>query len=272
MTLTQADFDYVREMVRSESSIVLEPGKEYLVESRIGMLAKTTGHDGIEGLVRVLRSGRDPKLKAQVIDAMTTNETSFMRDLAPFDALIKGVIPDLMAKRAASRTLNIWSAACSSGQEPYSIAMLIRHRLPELSSWRVNILASDLSGDILAKAKAGRYAQIEANRGLPAELLTKYFTRAGMGWEIKPEIRSMVEFRQMNLTRALPPLPTMDIVFLRNVLIYFDVATKSQVVHSLASKLAGDGYLFLGASETLVNVHEGFARTAHDRAGCYTKK
>lgn len=272
MTLTQSDFDYVRALIRAESAIVLEPGKEYLVDSRLTMLAKTTGHEKVENLVKSLRAGRDLKLKAQVVDAMTTNETSFLRDVAPFDVLIKAVVPDLMERRAATKTLNIWSAACSSGQEPYSIAMLIRHRLPELASWRVNILATDISGVIVAKAKAGRFAQIEANRGLPAELLAKYFTRAGMGWDIKSEIQSMVEFRQMNLTRPLPSLPTMDVIFVRNVLIYFDVATKTHVISALAAKLAQDGYLYLGASESMVNVHDGFARTKHDRAGCYVRK
>ncbi len=271
MTLTQSDFDYVRALIRAESAIVLEPGKEYLVDSRLTMLARTSVYDGVEQLVKALREGRDLKLKSQVIDAMTTNETSFLRDVAPFESLVKSIIPDLLERRAATKTLNIWSAACSSGQEPYSIAMLIRHHFPELASWRVNILATDISGEIVAKAKAGRFAQIEANRGLPADLLAKYFTRAGMGWDIKEEIRSMVEFRQMNLTRPFPSLPTMDVIFVRNVLIYFDVATKSQVISELAAKLADDGYLYLGASESMVNVHDGFSRTKHDRAGCYVR-
>ena len=272
MTITKSDFDFVRDLVRRESAIVLEPGKEYLVEARLSLLAKSTGHNDLASIVRELRAAPTTQLSSSVIDSMTTNETSFLRDVAPFDALVTSVLPDLIKQRAAEQTLTIWSAACSSGQEPYSIAMLIRSRFPELASWRIKILATDVSGDMLAKAKAGRFAQIEVNRGLPAALLAKYFSRTGMGWDVSPEIRSMVEFRQLNLVRPIVGLPLMDIVFLRNVLIYFDVPTKQAVVEKVARMMAPGGYLFLGAAESLVNVHDGFVPGPFERAGCYTQR
>lgn len=271
MPITTAEFDYVREFVRAKSAIVLDPGKEYLVESRLGPLAKQAGFDSIAALVERLRRN-DTQLEHQVVDAMTTNETSFFRDLHPFAALKTTVIPDLLAKRARERKLDIWSAACSSGQEPYTIAMTLREHFPQLSGWNVKLLATDLSTEMLAKAREGRYAQIEANRGLPAPLLVKFFERSGMGWLVKPEVKQVVDFRQLNLVAPWPPMARMDIIFIRNVLIYFDVETKRMIFNRIAQLLKPDGYLFLGAAETTVNIHDGFQRLQIDKAGCYQLK
>ena len=272
MPITTAEFDYIRDFVRDKSAIVLDPGKEYLVESRLGPLAKQAGFQSIGQLVEKLKR-HDAQLQNAVIDAMTTNETSFFRDLHPFDALKTKVIPDLLEKRARERKLDIWCAACSSGQEPYTINMTLReHFATQLASWQTKILATDLSTEMLAKAREGRYAQIEANRGLPAPLLVKYFDRAGMGWTVKPELKTNIDFRQLNLITPWPPMPRMDIIFIRNVLIYFDVETKRLIFNRIAQLLKPDGYLFLGAAETTVNIHDGFQRLQLDKAGCYQLK
>lgn len=269
MPITTAEFDYVRDLVRQRAAIVLDPGKEYLVESRLGQLARQQGIESISVLVDQLRRPNNAALESQVVEAMTTNETSFYRDIHPFDALRTTVIPEVVKRRSTERVLNIWSAACSTGQEPYTIAMLIKEHFPELASWTVRILATDLSTEVLAKAREGRYAQIEVNRGLPAPLLVKYFDRAGMGWQVKPELKRMVDFRPMNLITPWPSLPRMDVIFLRNVLIYFDLDTKRQIFGRIQQHLRPDGYLFLGAAETTVNVHDGFERLQLDKAGCY---
>lgn len=269
MPITTAEFDYVRDLVRQRAAIVLDPGKEYLVESRLGQLARQQGIESISVLVEQLRRPNAAELESQVVEAMTTNETSFYRDIHPFEALRTTVLPELIKRRSSERILNIWSAACSTGQEPYTIAMLIKEHFPEIAGWTVRILATDLSTEVLDKAREGRYAQIEVNRGLPAPLLVKYFDRAGMGWQVKPDLKRMVDFRPMNLITPWPSLARMDLVFLRNVLIYFDVDTKRQILGRVAQHLRPDGYLFLGAAETTVNVHDGFERVQIEKAGCY---
>lgn len=269
--ISPADFDYVASFVRERAAIVLERGKEYLVESRLKPLAQSTGHASIGELVRTLRSGSS-QLEYAVVEAMTTNETSWFRDHHPFEVLRTEVLPQLIARRATERTLRIWSAACSSGQEPYTIAMTLRDHFPELRSWKVEILATDLSAEMIAKAKEGRYAQIEANRGLPAALLVRHFERVGMAWQLKPEIRSMVEFRTLNLIGAWPPMPQWDVVFIRNVLIYFDPPTKRTVMERVARQLRPDGFVFLGAAEAASSMHEAYVRLPFEKACCYQKR
>lgn len=269
--ISPADFDYVASFVRERAAIVLERGKEYLVESRLKPLAQSTGHASIGELVRTLRSGSS-QLEYAVVEAMTTNETSWFRDHHPFEVLRTEVLPQLIARRATERTLRIWSAACSSGQEPYTIAMTLRDHFPELRSWKVEILATDLSAEMIAKAKEGRYAQIEANRGLPAALLVRHFERVGMAWQLKPEIRSMVEFRTLNLIGAWPPMPQWDVVFIRNVLIYFDPPTKRTVMERVARQLRPDGFVFLGAAEAASSMHEAYVRLPYEKACCYQKR
>jgi chemotaxis protein methyltransferase CheR len=266
--LQTSDFDYICTLVRERSAIVLEPGKEYLVQARLLPVARQQGLDDISALVARLKRG-EPALTTQVVEAMTTNETSFFRDVHPFDCLRADVLPSLLEARCAQRTLRIWSAAASTGQEAYSIAMILREHFPELAGWNISILGTDLSNDVLEKAREGRYAQIEVNRGLPAPMLVKYFDRAGPAWKVKPELLAMCEFKALNLVAPWAALPRMDIVFLRNVLIYFDVDTKRDVLTKMRSTLAPDGYLFLGAAETTLQFDGLFERAPHARANCY---
>jgi chemotaxis protein methyltransferase CheR len=270
MTVGAADFDYIAQLVWRRSAIVLEPGKEYLVESRLTPLARREGGEKISDLVARLQSSPETDLHAQVVDAMTTNETSWFRDRLPFDALSAHILPELMVKRARERRLTIWSAGCSSGQEPYSIAMILTAAMAMHPGWSLQIIATDLSEECLAKAKRGRYGQLEVNRGLPAQLLVSNFERQGMEWEVKSSIRSMVEFRSLNLARPFDSVVgSPDVIFLRNVLIYFDIETKKQVLKRVRSVLKPDGYLFLGGAETTLNVDEAFEPVQFDRATCY---
>lgn len=268
MPIATTDFDYVRELVRRRSAIVLEPGKEYLVESRLGSLAHSLGLTSAEELLARRHQG-SAELDEQIVEAMTTNETSFFRDIKAFEAVKTVVLPDLIERRKQSRTLNIWSAACSSGQEAYTLAMLILESFPELATWTIRILGTDISKEIVAKARAGSYSQIEINRGLPAKLMVKYFDHEGTRWVIKPAIRAMVEFRQMNLITPWSGIGSMDAIFLRNVLIYFDLASKTQILGEAHKALKPDGYLFLGAAETTLNTHDGFKRLQLEQAGCF---
>lgn len=269
MTLTAADFDYIRELVRREAAIVLEPGKEYLAVTRLDPIARSEGLASVSDLVARLRAqGRTP-LHDEVVDALTTNETSFFRDIHPFESLRTHVLPEIVERNAWRRSLAIWCAACSSGQEPYSVAMLIREHFPELLGWNLLILGTDISPSMLAKAESGRFGQLEVNRGLPAQLLLKYFRRVGAQWELLPEVRSMVRFQRHNLVGIWPPLPPFDIVFLRNVLIYFDLDTKRSVLARVRSVLRPDGYLLLGGSETTLNIDDGFERVPIGRTTWY---
>jgi chemotaxis protein methyltransferase CheR len=265
MTVTQEDFDYVRELVRREAAIVLDESKGYLIEARLSPVARQAGLETIGELLEVIKRG-STDLRKSVVEALTTNETSFFRDVHPFEALATNVLPDLADKRAGTRTLNIWSAAASSGQEAYTIAMIVHARVPQLANWNVRIRGTDLSETVLAQATEGRYAQLEVNRGLPAAMLTRYFDRDGIAWRIKNELRTMVDFQQMNLIPAWPALPRFDIVFLRNVLIYFDVPTKRMLLERVKSVLAPDGYLFLGASEMVNGIYDGFSTERDGRA------
>jgi chemotaxis protein methyltransferase CheR len=267
--ITASDFDYVRGLVRERSAIVLEPGKEYLVESRLLALVQRKGIADIPALVTELRKVRDGALHSQVVEAMTTNETSFFRDVHPFEALRDTLLPEMIERRAQERSIKIWSAASSTGQEPYTLAMVIRENFPVLAGWRVEILGTDLSTEVLDRAREGRYAQLEVNRGLPAALLVKYFEHQGASWIVKPELKRGIEFKPMNLVQPWPTMPRFDFVFLRNVLIYFDRPTKQQILENVRKVLRPDGYLFLGAAETTLNVHEGYDRVALQRAGCY---
>jgi len=208
-------------------------------------------------------------LEQAVVAAMTTNETSFVRDLHPFEALKNFVVPDLLARRSGARRLSIWCAASSTGQEPYTVAMLLREHFPALSSWEISFVASDLSADVLARARAGRYSQLEVNRGLPARWLVKYFQKHGTEWELVPDIRNMVSFRQVNLLESWPTMPPLDLVFIRNVLIYFDQEVKKQILGRIRRLMQPDGYLFLGNAETTLNVDDKFQRTQFEKSGCY---
>jgi chemotaxis protein methyltransferase CheR len=263
--MNTVDFDYVRKFVRDEAAIVLEPGKEYLVESRLLILARKENLVSIDELISKLRS--DPKngLHRKVVDAMTTNETSFFRDIHPFEALRKSILPELMARRAAQRQVNFWCGAASTGQEPYSVLMLIAEHFPELLKWDIKFIATDLCSEVLARSRAGCFSQLEINRGLPASLLVKYFVREGASWKIRDDLRRRVEFREMNLVKDWPSLPPLDIVFLRNVLIYFDVETKKTILAKARRLLRPGSYLLLGGAETTFNIDEAFEREVIDK-------
>ncbi|GGI08130.1 CheR family methyltransferase [Egicoccus halophilus] len=269
-TLTASDLTYLRELVRQRSAIVIDESKSYLLESRLAPVARRNGLGSLTELVARLRTQRSGPLHDLVVDAMTTNETSFFRDLHPWTALEKVWIPELVQKRAAQRTLTFWNAACSSGQEPYSLAMMLRDRFPHIvDSWNIRIIATDLSAEMLGRSAAGRYTQLEVNRGLPAPLLVKHFRRDGQYWQIREQLRGMVEFRSLNLVSTWPFVPQVDVIFLRNVLIYFDLPTKQQILGKVREVLRPDGLLMLGTAETTLNVDDRFERITVDRATAY---
>jgi chemotaxis protein methyltransferase CheR len=269
MILSMPEFNYVRRLVLDQSAIVLEEDKGYLVESRLLPLARREGFASLNLLVQKMQAEPVNGLHRKAVEAMTTNETSFFRDFHPFEALKKFVLPGLIAKRAAERALTIWCAASSSGQEPYSLSMLIRENFPQLASWEIRILATDLSSDILARAREGRYSQLEVNRGLPANLLVKYFQKRGCDWYLCDDIRGMVEYQVVNLSNAWPVLPPMDIVMIRNVLIYFGVETKKAILSRVRRVLKPDGYFFLGGAETTFSIDDSYERVQFERATCY---
>jgi chemotaxis protein methyltransferase CheR len=264
-----ADFDYVRQFVRSQAAIVIEPGKEYLVESRLMALVRKENYPSIDHLVDKMRNSPKGELHRRVVDAMTTNETSFFRDIHPFEALKKTILPELIQKRRAERQLNLWCGAASSGQECYSVLMTIAENFPEVFQWNFNFVATDLSQEVLAQAKSGVYTQLEVNRGMPAPLLVKYFKKMEDKWQVSDALRSRVSFKELNLVADWPFMPMMDIVFLRNVLIYFDIETKKGILAKIRRLLRPGGYLFLGGAETTLNLDDSFERVVMDKATCY---
>ena len=267
MSLATDVFGFVRDHVRAESAIVLDSGKEYLVESRLVPLAREHGHASVDDLVRTLQRTRDRVLLRKVVEALTTNETSFYRDNDPFVALRQSVLPEL-AQARPDRRLRVWAAACSTGQEPYSIAMAVKET-PALAGFDVDILGTDLSEEVLAKARTAEFSQLEVNRGLPATALVRYFQRSGTNWRLDPAVARMVRFSCLNLTRPFGPVGTFDVVFLRNVLIYFDVETKRDVLRRVRQVMAPDGYLFLGAAEMTMGVDDAWERLPAGRSSVY---
>ena len=270
--MNTADFDYVRNFVRNEAAIVMEPGKEYLVESRLQTLTRKENLNSLEALISKLRSNPRNGLHRKVVDAMTTNETSFFRDLHPFEALRKTILPELIARRAVERQLHFWCGAASTGQEPYSVMMLIAEHFPELLQWDFKFIATDLCTEVLARARSGCYNQLEVNRGLPASLLVKYFACHGTEWEFSGDLRRRVDFREMNLAKDWLCLPPLDIICLRNVMIYFDVETKKAILAKARRLLRPGGYLLLGGAETTFNLDDEFERVTFDKTTCYRVK
>ncbi|HBE20618.1 MAG TPA: chemotaxis protein CheR [Cyanobacteria bacterium UBA11149] len=269
MPIQGSNFDFIRQLIRNRTGVVLSEDKMYLVESRLAFLVRETGTNSLDGLVTHLRQQKSNCLTQLIIEAMMTNETFFFRDVHPFEALKIFVLPELLQKRKLEGRLNIWCGACSSGQEPYSIAILLQENFPQLSSWQVKLIASDISTSMLKKSMAGSYSQHEVNRGLSAGLRQKYFHPSGNQWLIKEEIRRMVEFRQMNLTETFSSMPQIDVIFLRNVLIYFDIEMKRKILAGVRKVLRDDGYLFLGGGETTVNLDDSFIPVQLDKAVCY---
>jgi chemotaxis protein methyltransferase CheR len=258
MSLSPPEFEFFRGWLRSRCGIALENGKEYLVETRLDKVARSLALDSPAAVVRQLRDRPNAALESAAIEALTTNETSFFRDWRPFEALHKVVLPAAMQKRGSERRLDLWSAACSSGQEAYSLSLLMSERLPDLATWDVHIHCTDLSNEMVARTKAGRFSQLEVNRGLPAPLLVKHFRQEGTEWVVSDAHRKRVSATQLNLTGPWATLPTMDVIMLRNVLIYFDLPTRKAILDRARRLLRPGAVLFLGSAETTVGIHDGF--------------
>jgi chemotaxis protein methyltransferase CheR len=265
--VTPLDYDFLRKLLKERSGLDLSADKQYLVESRLMPLARKAGLAGIPELVQKMKSGAEA-LTVEVVEAMTTNETFFFRDKIPFDHLRDTILPTLLQSRASRKTLRIWSAAGSTGQEPYSIAMVLKERAAALSGWRIEIVATDLSQEVLEKSRAGIYSQFEVQRGLPIQLLVKYFTQIGELWQINSELRGMVQHKQLNLLKDFSHLGKFDVIFCRNVLIYFDQETKIGIFERMAKVIEPDGMLMLGAAESVVGITDAF-RPCPDKRGLY---
>ena len=264
--MTPTDYEYLRKLLKDRSGLVLSAEKQYLVESRLLPLARKASLSGISELVGKMKSGND-RLVVDVVEAMTTNETFFFRDKVPFDHFRETIMPAMIKARGTRRALRIWCAASSTGQEPYSLAMILKE-MPALAGWRFDIIATDLSQEVLEKAKAGIFSQFEVQRGLPIQMLVKYFKQTGDLWQLNPDIRAMVQFRQLNLLQDFAHLGTFDVIFCRNVLIYFDQETKIAIFNRLARINEADGFLVLGAAETVVGLTDVYKPMA-DKRGVY---
>jgi chemotaxis protein methyltransferase CheR len=267
--VTPLDYDFLRQRLKACSGLVLSADKQYLVESRLLPVARKAGLSSLGELVAALKIAHDDALMTAVVEAMMTNETYFFRDKIPFDHFRSTIMPALIAARRGSRSIRIWCAAASTGQEPYSLAMCLKQMEREIAGWRIEVLATDLSNEVLEKARAGLYTQFEVQRGLPIQLLIKHFAQIGELWRIAPEILAMVKYRQLNLLADFSQLGVFDLIFCRNVLIYFDQGTKIDVLNRMARITAGDGFLVLGAAETVVGLTDSF-KTVADKHGLYT--
>ncbi|MDD1536606.1 MULTISPECIES: CheR family methyltransferase [unclassified Bradyrhizobium] len=265
--MTPTEYEYLRKFLKDNSGLDLSADKQYLIESRLLPLARKAGLSGIAELVQKLQSG-SRQLITDVVEAMTTNETFFFRDKVPFDHFRDTIMPEIIKARAGKRSVRIWCAAGSTGQEPYSLAMCLKEMGAALTGWRIEIIATDLSQEVLEKAKAGIYSQFEVQRGLPIQMLVKYFKQTGETWQVNPELRAMIQHRQLNLLHDFSQLGTFDVIFCRNVLIYFDQDTKINIFNRLARQIEPDGFLVLGAAETVVGLTDTF-RPITDRRGLY---
>jgi chemotaxis protein methyltransferase CheR len=269
VTIDDVAFNFVRQLVRDRAAIVLEDGKQYLVDNRLSMLARREGMESAQEVIDRLRSTPDRALQRKVVEAMATTETLFFRDGKPYDALRNTILPELQRARAAERKLQIWSGACSSGQEPYSVCMLVREYFPAFATWDLRVVATDISTEMLERSRAGRYNQLEISRGLPTAFLAKYFERVDLEWQIRSDLRRMIEFRELNLAGPWGALPAADLVLLRNVLIYFDVEIKRAVLAKIRKVLRPGGFLMLGTAETTVNLDDAFELIRSDGASYY---
>jgi len=265
--VTPPDYEYLRKTLKEQSGLDLSADKQYLIESRLLPLARKSGLAGISELVQKIKGGSAAFI-GQVVEAMTTNETFFFRDKVPFDHFREPILPEILKARANRKSIRIWCAAGSTGQEPYSLAMCLKEMGAMLSGWRVEILATDLSQEVLEKSRAGIYSQFEVQRGLPIQMLVKYFKQIGELWQLNPDIRAMVQHRQLNLLHDFSQLGVFDVIFCRNVLIYFDQDTKVNIFGRLARTIEPDGFLVLGAAETVVGLTDVF-RPSPERRGLY---
>jgi chemotaxis protein methyltransferase CheR len=272
MKVGPAQFAFLCDLLRRRTGVVIDGSKEYLVVARLMPIVRQRKLPGLDALLDRVRRGLDPALERDVLSAMMTHETSFFRDKSPFETL-RALIPELVQRRGVQKQLTIWSAACSTGQEPYSIAMLVNeHFRGLLDSWRVRILATDYSEVALARAREGVYSQLETSRGLPPDLLAKYFRPLQGKWSISQDCRRLVEFRCQNLNAAWPLMPPCDVVFIRNVMIYFDPATRATLVERIRRVLRSDGCLFLGSAETLIGLENAYSRAGGVGGSYYRPK
>ena len=262
------DFEFIARMLKERSGLIIGSDKAYLLESRLMPLARKRGQKTLDELLASLRSAPEAVLR-EVTEAMTTNESFFFRDTKPFDQFRDIVLPHLLKARATKRSFRIWSAACSSGQEAYSLSMILKEEAAKLAGWRVEIIATDISQEILEKAKAGLYSQFEVQRGLPIQFLVKYFKKKDDAWQIDPALRSMVQFREFNLLHDLRALGQFDVVFCRNVLIYFDQPTKTKVLENISKIMPEDAFLYLGGAETVLGISDRFKPLPNQR-GIYS--
>jgi len=263
--VTPSDYEFLRKLLKERSGLDLSADKQYLVESRLIPLARRVGLPGISELVQKMKAGSTEPLVGEVVEAMTTNETLFFRDKIPYDQFRDIIVPALIASHSYRRSIRIWCAAAASGQEPYSLAMILREMNQLLAGFKIEILATDLSNEMLEKAKTGIYSQFEVQRGLPIQQLIKYFARVGEFWQIAPELRAMVSFRQLNLLQDFGHLGSFDLIFCRNVLIYFDQPTKKAVLERLSRLIEPDGFLVLGAAETVIGLTDTFKPMVNQR-------
>ena len=265
------NFDFIKDFLYTKSGLVITPDKAYLLESRLMPVAKKFELLNLDDLVQKLKLSPPPLMVKDVIEAMTTNETSFFRDLKPFDLFENTLMPHLLKERAAKKSIRIWCAACSSGQEPYSLAMILREKFAsQLAGWKIDIIATDISDDILTQARKATYTQFEVQRGLPITMLMKYFTQDAEKWMIKDDIKSMIKFSNFNLLNEMSLLGTFDIIFCRNVLIYFDEKTKGKVLANLAGRMEKDGFLLLGGAETVLGITDKF-KLMPEKRGLYVR-
>ncbi len=265
--MTPPDYEYLRKLLRDQSGLDLSEDKQYLIESRLLPLSRKSGLSGISELVQKMKGG-SASMTTQVVEAMTTNETFFFRDKVPFDHFRVSIMPEILQARASRKSVRIWCAAGSTGQEPYSLAMCLKEMGSAITGWRVEILATDLSQEVIEKSRAGLYSQFEVQRGLPIQMLVKYFKQVGEFWQVNPDIRAMVQHRQLNLLHDFSQLGVFDVIFCRNVLIYFDQDTKINIFNRLARASEPDGFLALGAAETVVGLTDVF-KPFPERRGLY---
>jgi len=256
-------------LVKERAAIALDPRREYLMEARLATVARQAGLKTVSELIARLRTSGSSDLQWKTVEAMTTNETFFFRDIKPFEALRQVILPALINARAKERRLSIWCGASSTGQEPYSLCMLLREHFPSLQGWNISFLATDICTEVLDRARQGVFSQLEVNRGLPANLLVKYFKKAGAQWILDPAIRKMVSFQRMNLAEPWPPMGSLDLVMLRNVMIYFPAETKKQILKNIRHALRPDGYLFLGTAETTINLDASYVCESYDLISYY---
>ena len=252
------DFSLLATLLKDQSGLVLTTDKVYLLESRLMPVARQFGMKSLEELAQAIRLKKDSRIVPAVVEAMTTNESLFFRDMKPFEQLKRLVLPKLMETRQATKRIRIWSAACSSGQEPYSIAMMLREEKATFGGWKIEMLATDLAQNMIDRAKEGVYSQFEVQRGLPITMLVKYFKQEGDKWRVDPALRENIQFRTYNLLHDLTPLGQFDVVFCRNVLIYFDQPTKAKVLEAISKRMAPDGVLYLGGAETVLGISDKF--------------